>query len=218
MINNSVTENYISAPWNSSCSRTSKNHQHKLDRHLRILSSKGLKNQIFKDYVAYLFDSVFTPAYFGTVCWTPFIFHFEETVKETRHFKNKLLTAIYNCRLHQVPKLPTRSRIIFFHEVKDTLINPKSSSPKFKLTFHTHFHIEGLDLIQNAIHLDALTQSQVRPRFNRLNRKDTAANKAIVIKPWIHEFHTAYNVKDYYSRQNCQDGDLVIDYDNSDLG
>jgi hypothetical protein len=191
--------------------------QHKLDRHLRNLSSKGLKNQIFNDYVAYQFDSVFTPAYFGTVCWTPFIFHYEEVVKESRHFNNKLFTAIYDCKLHQVPKLPTRSRIIFFHEVKDTLINPKSSSPKFKPTFHTHFHLEGSDLINNAIHLDSMIQSKVRPRFNRLSRPDTAANKAIVIKSWIHEFHTAYNVKDYYSRQNCQDGDLVIDYRNSDL-
>ena len=192
--------------------------QHSLDRHLRVLSSKGLKNQIFKDYVAYQFDSIFTPAYFGTICWAPFIFHFEETVKETRHFKNKLLTAIYNCSLHQVPRLPTRSRIIFFHEVKDTLINPTSPSPKYRPTFHTHFHLEGSDLIHNAIHLDSMIQSKVRPRFNRLSRPDTAANKAIVIKPWIRRFHAGYNIKDYYSRQNYLDGDLVIDYDNSDLG
>lgn len=191
--------------------------QHRLDRHLRILSSKGPKNQIFSDYIAYQFDSVFTPAYFGTVCWTPFIFHYEEAVKESRHFNNKLFTAIYDCKLHQVPKLPTRSRIIFFHEVKDTLINPTSPSPKYRPTFHTHFHLEGSDLIHNAIHLDSMIQSKVRPRFNRLSRPDTAANKAIVIKPWVYELHAAYNVKDYHSRHNRQDGDLVIDYRNSDL-
>lgn len=192
--------------------------QHRLDQHLRRLSSKGLKNQIFNDYIAYQFDSVLTPAYYGTVCWTPFIFHFEEAVKEARHFKNKLFTAIYDCKLYQVPKLPTRSRILFFHEVKETLINPKSSSPKFKPTFHTHFHLEGSDLINNAIHLDSLIQAKVRPRFTRLSRPDTKENKAIVVKPWIHEFHAAYNVKDYYSRHNWQDGDLAIDYKNSDLG
>ena len=192
--------------------------QHSLDHHLRTLSSKGLKNQIFNDYIAYQFDSIFTPAYFGTVCWTPFIFHFDEAVEEARHFKNKLFTAIYDCKLHQLPEPPNRSRIIFFHEVKDTLINPKSSTPKFKPTFHTHFHLEDSNLIQNVVHLEALVQARVRPRFNRLSRPDTIENKAIVIKPWIREFHAAYNVKDYYSRQNCHDGDLVIDYDNSDLG
>ena len=192
--------------------------QHRLDRHLRVLSSKGLKNQIFNDYVAYQFDSVFSPAYFGTACWTPFIFHFEEAVKETRHFKNKLLTAIYDCKPYQVPKLPTRSRIIFFHELKDTLINPTSSNPKYRITFHTHFHLEGSDLIQNAVHLDALIQAKVRPKFNSLSRPDTKENKAIVVKPWIRRFHTTYNVKDYYSRQHCEDGDLVLDYNNSDLG
>ncbi len=214
-MNNSLRHKPL--PTNQSKKKSSFN-QHPLDRHLRILSSRGMKNQIFNDYVAYQFDSVFTPSCFGTVCWTPFIFHFEEAVKETRHFKNKLLTAIYDCKLHQLPELSSRSRIIFFHEVKDTLINPKSSSPKYKLTFHTHFHLGDSDLIHSAIRLDALIQSRVRPGFNRLSRPDTTENKAIVIKPWIHKFHTAYNAKDYYSRQNYLDGDLVIDYKNSDLG
>ncbi|MEY3972415.1 MAG: hypothetical protein RLY84_808, partial [Actinomycetota bacterium] len=169
-------------------------------------------------YIKYQFDNVFEPVYFGTICWSPFVFTFEEAVKEARHFKNRLLTAIYDCKLYQIPKLPERCRIIFFHEVKEVLINPKSSSPKYKLAFHTHFHLEGSNRVNEVIHLDAIMQSRVRPGFDRLKRRDTLLNKTIVVNAWSRQFHATYNIKDYYSNQYLQDGDLVIDYENSDLG
>ena len=193
-------------------------YKHSLNQRLRYLSSTGHAQQIFREYVAYQFHCIFEPAYFGTICWTPFLFEFNEAVKEASHFKNKLFTALYDCKLYQIPQLPERPRIIFFHETKDTLINPTSSNPKYKMALHTHFHLEGSDRIPDANYLNMLVQAKVRPRFDRLKRRDTALHQAIVIKDWVREFHAEYNLKDFYANRHCQDGDLVIDYTNSDLG
>ncbi|MBD1193119.1 hypothetical protein [Vulcanococcus sp. Clear-D1] len=189
-----------------------------LNQHLRSLSSKGFWSQVFKEYISYQFDSVFKPSYFGTICWTPFLFEFNEAVKETSHFKNKFLTALCDCKLYQIPHLPDRPRIIFFHETKETLVNPTSSNPKYKRALHTHFHLEGSDKIPDVHYLNMLIQAKVRPGFDRLKRRDTALHKAIVIQDWIRDFHADYNLKDFCSNRYRQDGDLVIDYKNSDLG
>jgi hypothetical protein len=193
-------------------------HQHPLDRHLKILSSKGRKNQIFSDYITFQFDCVFEPLYFGTICWHPFVFLFEEAENEARHFKNKLLSSTYQCRPCQIPDLPDRCRIIFMQEVKEALVNPNSSNPKYKKIYNTHFHLEGTENIRGLPHLNSIIQFQVRPKFGRLLRPDTESNSAVVVKPWQREFHATYNVKDYYTNQFLQDGDLVLDYKNSDLG
>ncbi len=199
---------------------TLKNNQsnHPLNRQLRSLWSQGYKTQIFKEYVAYQFNFIFDPAYFGTICWTPFIFEFDEICLEAKHFRNKLLTAIHDCKLYQIPELPDRPRIIFFHEVKEVLVNPRSSNSKFKKAFHTHFHLEGSGRIHDVQHINRLIQSRVRRGFNRIQRSDTEIHEAIVIKDWSRRFHLDYNVKDFYNRRYAQDGDLVIDYKNSDLG
>lgn len=198
--------------------KNSSPNQHPMDRHLKKLSSKGSSNNIYREYIGYQFESVFEPSYFGTICWNPFVFQFEEAVKDTQHFKNKLFTGIHNCKPYQVPDLPNRPRVIFFQEVKEVLTNPNSSHPKYRRTFHTHFHLGGSHLVSGVSNLDAIIQERVRPGFNRLLRRDTEENRAVVIKPWNREFHLFYNIKDYYSNQYMQDGDLVIDYENSDLG
>jgi hypothetical protein len=198
--------------------KNDQSNNHPLNHRLRHLWSQGYKTQIFKEYVAYQFNFIFDPAYFGNICWAPFIFEFDEIRLEAKHFRNKLLTAIHDCKLYQVPELPDRPRIIFFHEVKEVLVNPRSSSPKFKKTLHTHFHLEGSDLIHDVQHLSRLIQSRVRQGFDRIQRPDTELHKAIVVKDWSRRFHLHYNVKDFYSRRDAQDGDLVIDDKNSDLG
>jgi hypothetical protein len=201
----------------ASFNKTTRN-QHPLDSHLRKLSSRECNPQIFKEYIEYQFNAIFEPAYFGAICWSPFAFTFEEAIKESRHFKNRLLAAVYGCKLYQIPKLPDRSRIVIFQEVKEVLINPKSPSPKYRQAFHTHFHLEGSNRINGVVHLESIIQSKARPGFDRLKRRDTQLNRAVVIKAWDREFHSAYNLKDCYSNQYLQDGDLVVDYENSDLG
>ena len=191
---------------------------HPLDYHLKVLNAKGYRNKVFSDYVSYQFDFIFEPAYFGTITWFPFVYHFEDVEKESRHFRNKLMASILGCGASKIPQLPNRPRILFFQEVKSIIVNPKSKEPKWKQTFHTHFHLEDWNTVSDIHHLNELVQTQVRPRFHRLQRTDTAENKAIVIKPWVAQQHASYNIKDFYSRQYCQDGDLIIDYRNSDLG
>ena len=191
---------------------------HPLNHHLRTLNSQGHRSRIFRDYIAYQFDFCFEPAYFGTICWFPFVYRYEDAEKETRHFRNKLLAAILDCSANRIADPPDRPCILFFHEVKSVIINPSSSNPKWRQTFHTHFHLEDWNTVSDACHLNEIVQSRVRTRFDGLQRKDTPGNKAVVIRIWNRASHAAYNIKDYYSRRFSQDGDLVVDYLNSDLG
>jgi len=39
----------------------------------------------------------------------------------------------------------------------------------------------------------------------------------MVIRPWNHDHHAFYNLKDHYHHQHHQDSDLILDVQISDL-
>lgn len=165
------------------------------------------------------FNLVFEPCWFGTVQWLPFIFSEVEAVKETKHFKNKLMLLLSNVsRPKKIPNPPHRPSIIFFHERQDVCINPKSKSPKFRLVYHTHFHLGQCPEEYNSlVNLEWLIKEKVAHKFNRFSRANSKFNKGFVLLPWEEGRHKDYNFKDYYRFAADPDADLVLDPFNSDL-
>ena len=185
----------------------------------RELRTTQNSSKIHKAIVEYQFQEVFQPHWFGNIQWQPFITDYTSAVKETRHFRNKFLCALLNTKPKKIPNPPERPRIIWFHEKAPVNINPQdSSNPRYKIAYHTHFHLEECpEPYDSWIHLDWLIHQKVAKGFHRFSTSNSADNKGFILKPWIREHHANYNLKDYYRFKHHQDSDLVLDIENSDL-
>jgi hypothetical protein len=185
----------------------------------RELRTTQDSSKIHKAIVEYQFQEVFQPQWFGNIQWQPFIADYTSAVKETRHFRNKFLCALLNTKPKKIPNPPERPRIIWFHEKASVNINPQdSSSPRYKIAYHTHFHLEECPAPYDSwIHLDWLIHQKVAKGFHRFSTSNSVENKGFILKPWIREHHANYNLKDYYRFKHHQDSDLVLDIENSDL-
>ena len=211
--------------------RSERSEQHSLAK--RVNESEQLKNpqvfrklrttqdssKIHKAIIEYQFQEIFQPHWFGSIQWQPFISNYTLAVKEARHFRNKFLCALLNTKPKKIPNPPERPRIIWFHEKAPVIINPQEpSNPRYKIAFHTHFHLEECpEPYDSWIHLDWLIRQKVAKGFHRFSTSNSSENKGFVLKPWIREYHANYDLKDYYRFKHHQDSDLVLDIENSDL-
>jgi hypothetical protein len=84
-----------------------------------------------KAVVEHLFAHVASPHWFGTIQWFPFLRDSINASKEARHFRCKLLCALYNTRPSDIPPLPERPRLLMFHE--RTYVDTNPYSPKESL-------------------------------------------------------------------------------------
>jgi hypothetical protein len=186
-----------------------------------LLESKNYQDpaRIHKAIIEYQFQKVFQPRWFGSIQWQPFITDYATAVKESGHFRNKFFCALLSTKPTKIPNPPERPRIIWFHEKVPVCINPQDSrNPRYKIAFHTHFHLEECpEPYDSWIRLDWLIRNQVAKGFHRFSTSNSKENKGFVLKPWIHEHHANYNLKDYYRFRHHQDSDLVLDIENSDL-
>ena len=185
----------------------------------RELRTTKVSSRIHKTIIEYQFQEIFQPHWFGSIQWQPFITDYTSAVKETRHFRSKFLCALLNTKPKKIPNPPERPRIIWFHEKAPVIINPQEpSNPRYKIAFHTHFHLEECpEPYDSWIHLDWLIRQKVAKGFHRFSTSNSSENKGFVLKPWIREYHATYNLKDYYRFKHHQDSDLVLDIENSDL-
>ena len=182
--------------------------------YLRKLYALGYKSRVFKEYIRYQFECVYTPAWFGAVVWYPFPKNYPDACEEPRHFNNKLFPAVKKIYPFDID---TKPRIIWLHERTHEIINPYSNRPVYRRAYRSHFHLEDIPGINTAEEMNQFLQDMLRPNFIRLSRRDTKLNKAITVLDWNYERHCTYNSKDYFKR-SLDDNDLVLDYLNSDLG
>lgn len=199
--------------------RVNESEQLKNPQVFRKLRTTQDSSKIHKAIIEYQFQEIFQPHWFGSIQWQPFIADYTSAVKETRHFRNKFLCALLNTKPKKIPNPPERPRIIWFHEKAPVIINPQEpSNPRYKIAFHTHFHLEECpEPYDSWIHLDWLIRQKVAKGFHRFSTSNSSENKGFVLKPWIREHHANYNLKDYYRFKHHQDSDLVLDIENSDL-
>ena len=161
------------------------------------------------------------PKWFITLQWSPAPFSYSTATHHAKHFRNKLLSFLYQCRLKELPDPNDRCRLIWFHE--------RTADPSGRLIYHSHLHLSELPPpYSTPQHLEHLIDTKVAPGFqclkihkghNRCRNQGSrsAPNPAVVIKPWIAEHHAHYNLKDYVTYKHQQDGDLVLDLEGSDL-
>ena len=192
------------------------------DDRMHLSKLKGVQSavEIHRAIIDYQFKEVFTPHWFGSVQWQPFISEYTAAVKEANHFRNKFLCALLDTKPTKIPEPPERPRMIWFHEKALVLINPKEpNNPKYKIAYHSHFHLgECPRPYDSLIKLDWLIRNKVGKGFNRLSTNNSKENKGFVLKPWVWDHHADYNLKDYYRFKHQQDSDLVLDISrNSDL-
>lgn len=153
--------------------------------------------------------SKYPPAWFITIQWSPAPYDYQVASGHAKHFRNKFLTAIYDCNLKQLPEPVERCKLIWFHE--------RAQDPSGRLIYHSHLHLTNPVTISSAHHLQWFIRTKVAPGFKCLNHLNRKQDPGLVIRPWNHIDHAFYNLKDHHRFKNYQDADLVIDYLISDL-
>jgi hypothetical protein len=181
---------------NSSHVSTPRSHKHSFPKQLETIIKAQLK--------------LMQPQWFITVQWTPPARDFQTAVYHSKHFRNKLLTHLYECKLKQIPEASHRCKMIWFHE--------KAPDARGRVLFHSHLHMSRLPAPYVTVSdLKLLLITRIKPGFQSLQHLFRTKNPSVVIKPWIDSHHASYNFKDYYRFRHHQDADLTLDIQNSDL-
>ena len=183
----------------------------------KVLGVKSERRK-FQRETKELVDQVFLrypPKWFMTIIWNDFPRDPITCVSHSRHFKNVFLFDLYRVsKVKSIPNFPHRLGMVFFHERKELVVGGRNMK-----VFHTHIHLYN--------DIDNLTSSLGgHPKFNRdklnlhvckLFKGDNKGLRGMDVREWISDFHSHYNYKDLYNYRHEQDGDLVLDYENSDL-
>lgn len=151
------------------------------------------------------------PSWFLVIQWTPAPKDFTTAQAHAKHFRNKFLSAVYKCHLHQIPPPKDRLKMVWFHE--------KALDPHGNIIYHSNLHLQALPptYSQSMIQLDWIIAKEVAPHFRCFRHLKRKKDPAMVIKEWDYDRHAFYNLKDYNKFKFHQDSDLVLDYKNSDL-
>jgi len=179
---------------------------------------KYLKNQTFesstKDLVHKVFHR-FPPELYITLWWNDFPRDVITSISHSRHFKNVLLYNLYDVsKVQDLPKFPDRLGMMFFQERKKHTIMGKHIQ-----VFHTHIHLynDQFDLTKCKGHFYSTVKDKCSPHIQKLFKGEKEGLMGINVEYWDRERHSCYNFKDLYHCKYQQDGDIVLDYQNSDI-
>ena len=146
----------------------------------------------------------------------------------TRHLRNRILTQVTGAnRCNQIPDFPNRLGITAFQE--------RSVNQHGNVTYHTHLHLYNCFHLGAAINADPkplwktahdlhfLIRYKVGSKIEKLLKSSAKGNEGVVVRKWEEEHHRYYNLKEMDRQRRVvltrytQDGDLLLDYANSDL-
>ena len=162
--------------------------------------------------------SVFTkypPDWFITLLWNDFPRDPITCVSHSRHFKNVLLSNVYNIRrCEHIPDFPRRLGLMFFHERKKLPFRDRWTT-----VFHTHIHLynDTKKLTSSVGGFSKFPRQKLYKHVYRLFKCDKEGFRGLDIEKWERDRHFRYNFKDLYNFKYEQDGDFVLDYENSDI-
>jgi hypothetical protein len=164
---------------------------------------KTLENLLKNQWDAY------PPDWFITIQWSPAPYEFQVASGHAKHFRNKLLCAIYACALTNLPPKQDRCKLVWFHE--------RAQDPQGRLIYHSHLHLTSTPLITSGLHLQWIIDTKVAPGFQCLKNLHRKHDPGLVIRHWNYDHHAFYNLKDFNRHKYQQDSDLVLDVLISDL-
>ena len=159
--------------------------------------------------------TLFPPDWFITLMWNDFPRDPITCVSHTRHWKNVLLSDVYNVgRCECIPDFPRRLGMMVFHERKRHCVNGK-----WVTVFHTHIHLynDTRKLTSSVGGHNKFPRRKLQRHVNRLFKGDKEGFRGLDVRKWEEDKHLSYNFKDLYEFKYEQDGDLVLDYENSDI-
>ena len=167
--------------------------------------------KITKDWVYNTWEK-YPPKYFLSILWKNHPTSYDLVEKQTRHFRNCLLLKLYKkCKVSRLPNFPERVGLTTFHErsVSDVQLPNGGSVPVE--CFHSHIHLFNTEnVIPNHLYLYMTIQ-------NYCSRNILNGSQGCVVKEWNINHHNGYNFKDFYKYKYVQDGDLILDYKNTDI-
>ena len=176
------------------------------------------KKTTFQKETKWMVGKVFytyPPKWFMTVIWNDFPRDPITCESHSRHFKNVFLYDLYHVsKVQSLPRFPHRLGMMFFHERKNHVIGDRSVK-----VFHTHIHVyNDKDNLTSSSggHLK-LNKTRLNRHVQKLFKGDKKGLRGLDVKEWNSDFHSSYNYKDLYNYRYDQDGDLVLDYQNSDI-
>ena len=116
--------------------------------------------------------------------------------------------------MSKVPEFPDRPGMMTFQE--------RTLSQTGKVTFHTHMHLSNTDGRWGS---DLVVEDFVRKsgaNVKKLLKSTKKGNKGVESTAWHQDQHMHYNLKEHQRQEKItltrylQDGDLLLDYENSD--
>lgn len=151
------------------------------------------------------------PEWFITLLWNDRPGEPITPASHARQFKNVFLCKLYDKRrCDRLPSFPERVGMTIFHE--------RARDEKNRWMFHTHIHLLGEIVgMEYGWEIDWFIRSKCSAHIQKLLKTDADGNSGVVVEKWIPERHANYNYKDFFRFRDCQDGDQVLDFENSDF-
>jgi len=185
---------------------------------------KLMNNQFIKQIKAWVknTENFYPPQYFMTILWNDLPSDSITASSHTRHLLNVLKCKFYSVkRCSNIPCFPKRFGAIVFQERKPFIQTRfdkyKKKYSTYKIAYHTHIHIINWNLKETRINF---IRDQIIDKLGdhvyKLLKTDTEDNRGLTLKKWSDDYHSNYNYKDFNYKYSS-DGDLVLDYENSDL-
>ena len=167
--------------------------------------------KITKDWVYNTWEK-YPPKWFLSILWNNHPRSYDLVERQTRYFRNCLLLKLYRkCKVSRLPIFPERLGLTTFHERSFSDVQLSNGETKPVECFHTHIHLFNCEnVILNYPHLYMIIQ-------NYCSRYILNGNQGCVIKEWNINHHKGYTFKDFYKYKYVQDGDVPLDYKNTDI-
>lgn len=178
--------------------------------------SKSMNNRFTNELKHWVFYNwkINPPHWFISILWNDLPTCPIKVTSHSRHLKNVFLSKLYGVnKCSKLEKFPNRVGMTFFQERK--LVSTQSRS---LMCFHTHLHISNpTETKLSSGTLQNLLINQCSRHLPKLLKTEQDGNKGVVIKEWNREHHLHYNFKDLFTYKDHQDGDILLDYQTSDL-
>lgn len=164
----------------------------------------------------------YKPEWFITLLWNDYPTSPITAASHTRHLLNIFLKDVCGCkRCGEIPEFPYRMGVTSFQE--------RTEDHDGKVVFHTHLHLFNTNSYfdrpnrQGDEYLKWFLTHKVGRKVYRLLKTSSIGNEGVVVRKWNEDHHRYYNLKEMERQKKkaltryTQDGDLLLDIENSDL-
>ena len=159
---------------------------------------------------------LYQPEWFITLLWNDCPTDPVKASSHTRILRRMMLEKYFGVKnMSKVPEFPDRPGMMTFQE--------RTVSQTGKVTFHTHMHLSNTDGCWESKRDVEEFVRKSGANVKKLLKTTKKGNKGVESIAWHQDHHMYYNLKEHQRQKKItltrylQDGDLLLDYENSDL-